>query len=57
MTLLHGNMGTESQREDGFPVVARRFKVARKDDNVIFASNVIAGSELDWDIVEKLLVL
>ena len=33
MTLLHGNMGTESHREDGFPIEARRFKVARKDSN------------------------
>jgi hypothetical protein len=28
MTLLYENMGTESQREDGFPVEAQRFKVA-----------------------------
>ena len=56
MTLLHGNMGTESQREDGFPVVARRFKVAHREDNVICASNVIAGFAVGWDKDGMLLV-
>ena len=45
MTLLQGNMGTESHREDGFPIEARRFKVAHKGLYVAYANSATSDFE------------